>query len=57
LRDALLHEGDETESPVLLRLLVEGDVDVLEVAEGQERGVQNRLGDLLVESACEKVRR
>jgi len=37
--------------------LVEGDVDVLEVAERQECGVQHRIGDLLVESACEKVRR
>ena len=51
VRRALFHEGDEAEPPVLLRLVVERDVHVLQVAEGHERGVEHRLGDLLVEPA------
>jgi|TARA_B100001142_G_C14247747_1_gene621970 hypothetical protein len=48
----LLLEGDETEPAVLLRRVIERDVHVLEIPERDERRVQERLRDLLVEAAC-----
>jgi hypothetical protein len=48
----LLLEGDETEPAVLLRRVIERDVHVLEIPERDERRVQERLRDLLVQAAC-----
>lgn len=47
-----LKEGDEAEGAVLLRGLVQRRLDVLDLAEGHERGVQDLLVHLLRQPTC-----
>ena len=47
-----LEEGDEPEGAVLLRGLVERRLDVLDLAEGHERRVQDLLVHLLRQATC-----
>jgi hypothetical protein len=54
LLDSLFHEGDEAEAAVLLRLVLQRHVHVLDLAEGEERGVDHRLRHGLVQTTCRR---
>ena len=52
LIDSLFHKRDESEAPVLLRLVFQRNVHILKFAKGKERGVEHSLRHGLVQTTC-----